>query len=666
VRPLFAFRFLVGVISVTVEQERRGTGVEESPVMDEKRSRGLLRALGSRPVPVLLRLGWRADRGGTLALTLSSVFDAAAGVAGMLAVGALLNSIASTQGVAGSMPWMTLGIVGAIFLIQRVAFPFLGPAVESLEHRLTLLVRERVMEPLLRPATISHLEDPRVADELRLATQVGSENFSAQQALGSLNELASTRLGAIGAAALLGTWRWWAPLALGAAWLCSRAWYRRQMATLVTSMERNTPALRQAEYVGDLLLGGTAAKEARIFGAVPFLVGRFQARWLDGMTEVWRLRRGGYLATLLSAVVLFAAHFAIFGVLVRAALAGDLVVGDLFVFIQASLALAGFGFDPENEYVLRMGAAPLPHVLAVDRLVRAAEAQEPRGIRPPGVAPRVGIRLEGVSFSYPRTDRPVLDGVDLDIPAGRSLAIVGENGAGKSTLVNLLCGFYRPTGGRITVDGVDLAEIDPAAWQRRIAATFQDFARYPVTVRENVTFGNPAHANDYEARARAAERAGLLPVVEKLPKAWYSLLSREFEGGTELSGGQWQRVALARAMFALECGAGVLVLDEPTANLDVRAEAALYDRFLELTAGLTTIVVSHRFSTVRRADRIIVLENGRVAEAGGHDELIALGGRYARMFRLQARYYQDGGSEPAAVRNGRRPAPRSSTGKRSA
>jgi ATP-binding cassette subfamily B protein len=218
---------------------------------------------------------------------------------------------------------------------------------------------------------------------------------------------------------------------------------------------------------------------------------------------------------------------------------------------------------------------------------------------------------------------------------------VGENGAGKTTLVNLLCGFYEPTEGRITVDGVDLAEIDKRAWQRRIAAVFQEFAKYPLTLRENVVLGHPGRAADYETRMRAGQRAGIMELVESLPANWNTILSKKYEGGTDLSGGQWQRVALARAMFALECGAGILVLDEPTANLDVRAESALYEGFLDMTAGLTTIVVSHRFSTVRRADRIVVLEGGRIVESGNHDQLMARAGRYARMFDLQARYYSD-------------------------
>ena len=206
------------------------------------------------------------------------------------------------------------------------------------------------------------------------------------------------------------------------------------------------------------------------------------------------------------------------------------------------------------------------------------------------------------------------------------------------------------------VDGVDLADIDKRAWQRRIAAVFQDFAKYPLTLRENVVLGHPARAADYETRIRAGQRAGIMEMVESLPQNWNTILSKKFEGGTDLSGGQWQRVALARAMFALECGAGVLVLDEPTANLDVRAEASLYERFLDLTAGLTTIVVSHRFSTVRRADKIVVLEGGRIVEAGSHHQLMALGGRYARMFDLQARYYAE--SPEFAPPEPAKPAPR--------
>src|SRR5919106_4730812 len=240
--------------------------------MDRRSSRAASsQARRARPVAALVRLSWRADKGGMVAMIGATVFDAAAALGGTLAVGFLLNALVDNGGVVDHTAWIALGVVAAIFLVQRCLFPFLGPAVESLEHRLTLLVRERVMAPLLRPSTISHLEDPRIADELRQAQQVGSENFSAQQALGAFTEIGGARLAALGAGVLLARWKWWAPLLLGAAWLFSRLWYRIQMATLVSSMERSTPALRQAEYVGDLVLGGTAAKETRVFGLAPFL-----------------------------------------------------------------------------------------------------------------------------------------------------------------------------------------------------------------------------------------------------------------------------------------------------------------------------------------------------------------------------------------------------------
>jgi ABC-type multidrug transport system fused ATPase/permease subunit len=250
---------------------------------------------------------------------------------------------------------------------------------------------------------------------------------------------------------------------------------------------------------------------------------------------------------------------------------------------------------------------------------------------------------------YPGQQGDALAHLDLTIPAGRSIAVVGANGAGKTTLVKLLCDLYRPTTGRVTVDGVDLAQIRPQSWQRRVAAIYQDFAQMHLSARDNIGLGsielltdsNSAHVE--RALQTAARQAGILEVIESLPRGWDTVLSRQYEGGADLSGGQWQRIALARALFAVEGGARVLVLDEPTANLDVRAEAELYDRFLEITAGLTTILISHRFSTVRRADYIVVLEGGRIVERGTHDELLALNGRYAEMFRLQAdRFVEEG------------------------
>jgi ATP-binding cassette subfamily B protein len=234
----------------------------------------------------------------------------------------------------------------------------------------------------------------------------------------------------------------------------------------------------------------------------------------------------------------------------------------------------------------------------------------------------------------------VLRSLDLTIEAGTSLAIVGLNGAGKTTLVKLLARLYEPQSGRILVDERPLTDYPVRDWRRRVAAIFQDFVHYELPVRENVGFGAVELLHDDEKIRAALDKAGALDLVDELPHGLDTTLSRGYEDGTDLSGGQWQRVAIARAMMAVEGGASVLVLDEPTASLDVRAEAAFFERFLELTRGLTTVLISHRFSTVRRADRIVVLEDGRVIEDGTHDELLARDGRYAELFRLQAARFQ--------------------------
>ncbi|HEU4899856.1 MAG TPA: ABC transporter ATP-binding protein, partial [Actinomycetota bacterium] len=277
------------------------------------------------------------------------------------------------------------------------------------------------------------------------------------------------------------------------------------------------------------------------------------------------------------------------------------------------------------NWALDGAAAPVAASLRVTPAMAAAGAL-PAGTRPAAAMPTAGIRLRGVRFAYPGGE-PVLDGLDLDIPAGSSLAIVGQNGAGKTTLAKLLCRLYDPQAGAIEVDGVDLRELDLDRWRSRLAAVFQDFIRFELPLRDNVA---PTGADDATVLAALAEAGaeGLAPLD--------TVLARGYVGGIDLSGGQWQRVALARALCAVRQGAGVVLLDEPTAQLDVRGEAEIFDRILAATRHCTTILISHRFSTVRHADRICVLEGGRVAELGSHAELMARGGRYRTMFDLQA------------------------------
>jgi ATP-binding cassette subfamily B protein len=257
---------------------------------------------------------------------------------------------------------------------------------------------------------------------------------------------------------------------------------------------------------------------------------------------------------------------------------------------------------------------------------------------------RTGVAFEDVTFAYPDQPAPVLRGFSCALRPGECVALVGLNGAGKTTAVKLLMRLYDPDGGRVLVDGVDLRDLDPVAWRQELGVVFQDFVRYELTAAENIGLGQPDSMADAARVRAAAERAGALDLVEALPRGFDTRLGREF-GGRELSGGEWQKLALARAFmrapFGPRSGCQVLVLDEPTAALDVETEHAVYTRFRELTRGRTTILISHRFSTVRLADRILYLTDGAIREEGTHEELLARGGEYARLYGLQAARYLD-------------------------
>jgi ATP-binding cassette subfamily B protein len=287
------------------------------------------------------------------------------------------------------------------------------------------------------------------------------------------------------------------------------------------------------------------------------------------------------------------------------------------------------------SWALDSASAPTGAVLRLEKSMKPAGALAP-GTRPATATPAREVRFRNLHFTYPNTSEVVLAGFDLTIPVGSSLAIVGQNGAGKTTLAKLLCRLYDPQSGAIEIDGVDLRELDLESWRRRLTAVFQDFIRFELPLRANVA---PGGAPDEVIRAALAQAGAANLADLDTP------LAKGYKGGTDLSGGQWQRIALARALCAVKLGAGVVLLDEPTAQLDVRGEAEIFNRILEATRQTTTILISHRFSTVRHADRICVLEHGKVIELGTHDELMALGGRYHTMFQLQASRFGEAGEE---------------------
>jgi ATP-binding cassette subfamily B protein len=541
-----------------------------------------------------------------------------------VAMGALVAAVQRGDSLAPS-----LAVVGAAFVLLQVLTPIQTAISLNLGDRTAAFLYDRLTAACVRPAGMGHLEDPSLTADMTAARDFDlgmtgpplsySMDFIAGGLVGMLT--------GVTAAIVLAGFSWWAPIVLGGAWL-STHWLLRESAVW---RDRNTDevqgAQRDADYAYRLAVDPPASKELRLFGLVQWTIDRFVARRTRLHDLQYRATRLRERPLVWSALIVTAANLLVLWSLADAAAAGRIEFGQLVTYAQLAVSTSAIAFGGFS-WALDGASAPVGAVNRLEPAMRAAGRLD-SGARDAAAMPAREVRFRGVGFAYPG-GAEVLTGFDLTIPAGSSLAIVGQNGAGKTTLAKLLCRLYDPQSGAIEIDGFDLRSLDLASWRARLAAVFQDFIRFERPLRDNVA---PGGAPDDIVRAALRDAGG-----EGLARL-DTVLARGYDDGTDLSGGQWQRVALARALCAVKMGAGLVLLDEPTAQLDVRGESEIFNRILAATRHCTTILISHRFSTVRQADRICVLEKGHVVELGTHDELMAQGGRYRIMFDLQAQRF---------------------------
>ena len=610
---------------------------DKAETADENSLRALIRARVR-----MARLTVRGGAGLVAVLLLLEVLLGLLPVAFVIETSVVLGRVpAAIDGGFGSAAWSSLVsafVLGAVtFVAQQILAPLATALGELLARRIDGQVYAELMSSSLSPTGVGPLEDPAVVADLRMAaSELRYAVQSPGQGCAGLLALIPNYLQLTGFCLVVGFGFAWVAAACLAVTVLLFRWGQRGGLRRYAEKRYQLDAMEQEiEYLRRLAIEPPAGKEIRIFGLDGWLRERLSDVTRRLLVPLWAARRQVYMWPFV--------WFALFGAVAMGVAFGLLGASPVesrgltaFVLVaQSALAALQLGrYYPESDLQTTFGMFASD---AVRRFSRSVGATPLRSSTPPAAPePATAIHFDNVTFRYPGADRPILDGLDLTIPAGRCTAIVGHNGVGKTTLVKLLTRLYEPTAGTIRSDGVDVREYPAEAWRSRLSVIFQQFIRFEESVADNIGMGSAGHLGDRTGIEASAAAVGLGDLLAGLPKGADTLLARHLTDGAELSGGQWQRLALARALFALRHGASLLVLDEPTANLDVRAEVGFFEEFARLTRGATTVLISHRFSTVRHADLIVVLGDGGVAEQGSHAELMAAGGTYARLFRLQA------------------------------
>ena len=586
-----------------------------------------------------LELVWATSRPLTIALALltlvAGIVPAGIAFVGALIVDAVVAAIA-VHGETGAVDLTTvLGyvaleglLVAALAATQRGLSTCQSLLRAQLGQRVNVMILEKALTLELR-----HFEDSEFYDKLTRARREASTRplSLVMRSFG----LVQNGIALVSYGTLLWQFSPWAVLVLLIAGLPSFVAEAKFSGDAFRLFRWRSPETRMQMYLETVLAREDHAKEVKLFGLGPLLLDRYRAIFRKVFKEdrALTIRRDtwGFFLGLIST----AAFYAAYAWIAISAVRGQITLGQMTMYVllfrqgqsavSASLAAIG-GMYEDNLYLSTL----------YDYLDTPVDT--PAGTATQGTDPGDGVRFEGVSFTYPGATDPAVTDVSFHLAPGQSLALVGENGSGKTTLIKLLTRLYVPSSGRILLDGLDLGAWSPVALRRRVAVIFQDFARYQLKVGENIGAGDVEHFADEAQWREAAAMAMAAPFIDDLPEGYQTQLGKWFKDGRELSGGQWQKVALARA-FIRE-GADILVLDEPTAAMDARAEAQVFEQFRELANERMVILISHRFSTVRMADQILVIQGGRILERGDHEALMALDGHYAHLFALQARGYR--------------------------
>jgi ATP-binding cassette subfamily B protein len=587
--------------------------------------------------PRAFSLLWEADRSSTLVMAGLTALGGATPVGhawvtkqiidGVLA--AVRGGLSPAEGMRAVVPYVVFEF--GLIMLGSVSGQFRMLTDKLIDHRLGHLINVRIIRKALSLES-RYFEDPEFYDKMQNARR--QSEYRTMALVRAVFMLVQNLLTLLSFAAVLFAFNKWIALILFGATIPAFVVQCRYSAIQFRLETWRTPETRSMSYLEQVLTLDTTVKEVKLFGLGEPLLARY-AKIFRGIFETdAKLARSSSLKAVLWGLVATATYYGAYVWILSLTLAGKITLGQMTLYITVfSQSQGTFNGMLDNLNRLYEDGLFLTNLFTFLGIPSAALNGKKRA----ELDPSRGIEFEDVWFQYPGRTDWALQGLTLKIHPGEKMALVGDNGAGKTTLIKLLAGLYSPSKGRVLFHGVDVRDFDPDELHSKLGAIFQDFVRYHLAIGENIGLGSVAHLDDQPRIERSAAKSGADAVVEELPKKYQTMLGRWFDSGHELSGGQWQKVALGRA-FMRE--AEVLILDEPTASLDAKAEFEIFQRFQKLSEGKIVLLVSHRFSTVRMADRIVVISGGKVSELGSHQELIKLGGTYAKLFELQAQGYR--------------------------